>query len=294
MLGLLLALVGAYGVFLVYTAVAFRWPGLGLGPRAVDTRRRNVARTKDWLAQAGLEDVRPAEFGTVMGVLFVVGAGLAFALFGGILPAVLSGGFAATFPVASYRSRREKRRRDAREAWPRMIEEIRLLTGSLGRSIPQALLEVGRRGPAELRPAFAAAEREWLISTDFARTTAVLKARLVDPTADAACETLLVAHEVGGSDVDRRLGALVEDRIQDLQGRKDAQAKQAGVRFARRFVLIVPLGMALAGLSIGTGREAYQTALGQTLVAAGLGVVVACWLWAGRLMKLPEEERVFS
>jgi tight adherence protein B len=175
-----------------------------------------------------------------------------------------------------------------------MIEEIRLLTGSLGRSIPQALLEVGRRGPVELRPAFAAAEREWLISTDFSRTTAVLKARLADPTADAACETLLVAHAVGGSDVDRRLAALVEDRIQDLQGRKDAQAKQAGVRFARRFVLIVPLGMALAGLSIGTGREAYQTALGQALVAAGLLVVVACWLWAGRLMRLPEEERVFS
>ena len=40
-----------------------------------------------------------------------------------------------------------------------------------------------------------------------------------------------------------------------------SQAKQAGVRFARRFVLIVPVGMAVAGLSIGTGREAYRTAL---------------------------------
>jgi tight adherence protein B len=292
--GLLVALVGAYGVFLIYSALVFRWPGLGFGPRAVQSRRRRSARTREWMVQAGLDEVRPAELGTVMAVLFVVGAGLAFVLFGGVVPALLAGAFAATFPVASYKARRDKRRREAREAWPRMIEEIRLLTGSLGRSIPQALLEVGRRGPAELRPAFAAAEREWLISTDFGRTTAVLKARLADPTADAACETLLVAHAVGGSDVDRRLAALVEDRIQDLQGRKDAQAKQAGVRFARRFVLIVPLGMALAGLSIGTGREAYQTALGQALVAAGLGVVVACWLWAGRLLRLPEEERVFS
>jgi tight adherence protein B len=292
--GLLLALVGAYGVFLLYTAVAFRWPGLGFGPAAVESRRARTARTRQWMVQAGLDEVRPAEFGTVMAALFVVGAALAFVLFGGVIPAFLAGAFAASFPVASYKSRRDKRRSEAREAWPRMIEEIRLLTGSLGRSVPQALLEVGRRGPAELRPAFAAAEREWLISTDFARTTEVLKARLADPTADAACETLLVAHEVGGSDVDRRLAALVEDRIQDLQGRKDAQAKQAGVRFARRFVLIVPLGMALAGLSIGTGRSAYQTALGQLLVALGLLVVVGCWLWAGRLMKLPEEERVFS
>lgn len=296
MLGLVLALLGAYGVFLVYTAIAFRWPGLGFGPSAVVKRPSSATtgRLREWMVQAGLDEVRPAEFATVMGVLFLIGSGLAFVLFGGVLPAFVTGLFAASFPLASYRTRRTRRRNDAREAWPRMIEEIRLLTGSLGRSIPQALLEVGRRGPVELRPAFAAAEREWLISTDFARTTAVLKARLADPTADAACETLLVAHEVGGSDVDRRLGALVEDRIQDLQGRKDAQAKQAGVRFARRFVLIVPLGMALAGLSIGTGREAYQTALGQVLVALGLFVVVGCWLWAGRLMQLPEEERVFS
>ena len=295
MVGLLLAVVGAYGVFLADTAVAFGWRGLGFGPARVATRRTSARRQlRDWMVQAGLDEVKPSEFVTVMALLFLVGAGAAFVLFGGVVPALLAGGFAATFPVASYRSRRERRRADAREAWPRMIEEIRLLTGSLGRSIPQALLEVGRRAPAELRPAFAAAEREWLISTDFTRTTDVLKARLADPTADAACETLLVAHEVGGSDVDRRLAALVEDRVQDLQGRKDAQSKQAGVRFARRFVLVVPVGMALAGLSIGTGRAAYQTALGQALVALGVAVVVACWLWAGRLLRLPEEERVFS
>ena len=101
-----------------------------------------------------------------------------------------------------------------------------------GRSIPQALLDVGRRGPEELRPAFDAARREWLISTDFERTVNVIKARLADPTADAACETLLIAHELGGSDLDKRLEALIEDRILDTQGRKDARAKQAGVRFA--------------------------------------------------------------
>ena len=293
MTGLLLAVVGAYGVFLVFTAVAFRWTGVGIGPKVV-RRMGSRIRWREWMVQAGLEDVRPVEFVTVMALLFLLGAIAAFVLFAGVVPAILAGAFAATAPVASYRQRRTRRIAEAREAWPRMIEEIRLLTGSLGRSVPQALLDVGRRGPAELRPAFAAAEREWLLSTDFARTTAVLKARLADPTADAACETLLVAHEVGGSDVDRRLAALVEDRIQDLQGRKDAQAKQAGVRFARRFVLLVPLGMALAGLSIGTGRAAYQTPLGQVLVAVGLAVVVGCWLWAGRLLRLPEEERVFS
>ena len=291
-MALLLALAGAYGVFLVYTAAAFGWAGLGVGP-AGDGRRPARQRAAEWLAQAGLEGVEPQEFGGVVMVLFVVGAALAYTLFGGVLPALLAGLFGATFPVASYRARRDRRRDEAREAWPRMIEELRLQTGSLGRSVPQGLFEVGRRAPAELRPAFAAAEREWLLSTDFPRTVSVLKDRLADGTADTTLETLLVAHEIGGSDLDRRLAALVEDRIQDLQGRKDAEAKQAGVRFARRFVLVVPLGMTLAGLSIGTGREAYRTLGGQLAVAAGLVVVAACWLWAGRLMRLPDEERVF-
>ena len=102
-----------------------------------------------------------------------------------------------------------------------------------------------------------------------------------------------MAHTVGGSDLDRRLEALVEDRIQDTQGRKDARAKQAGARFARRFVLFVPFGMALAGMSVGNGREAFRTASGQALTSVAVLFVVACWAWAGRILRLPEEERVF-
>ena len=292
MTGLALALAGAYGVFLLYTALVLGWGGLGVGPArsAILTPGRGDLRR--WAGRAGLDEVQAKELLAVMAILFVVGMAVAYALFAGPLPALVAGSFAATVPLASHRARRETRRWESREAWPRMIEEIRLHTGSLGRSIPQALFEVGRRAPDELKPAFAAAEREWLISTDFERTVGVLKQRLADATADAALETLLVAPEVGGSDLDRRLAALVEDRVQDLQGRKDARAKQAGVRFARRFVLIVPFGMTLAGLSIGTGRDAYRTLGGQLAVALGLVCVAACWFWAGRLLRLPEEERV--
>jgi tight adherence protein B len=290
--GLVIALAGAYGVYLLYTAWAFGWSGLAPRPGRSRARARRQ-RAREWLVQAGLEDVRLVEFAAVMGLLFAVGAVLSFALFGRPVPAVVVGAFAASYPLASYRNRRRTARRRAAEAWPRMIEELALLTGSLGRSVPQALFEVGRSSPAEMRPAFAAAHREWLISTDFGRTVSVLKARLADATADAACETLLVAHEVGGADLERRLAALVEDRMSHLQGRKDAEAKQAGVRFARQFVLFVPFGMALAGLSIGDGRAAYESSGGQVGVVLALAMVLGCWLWSGRIMRLPEEERVF-
>jgi len=291
MIGAALSMLAALGVYLIYTALAFGWRDLRLGPAPPEPRRWTLPA---WMIALGPGQTPAMEFWGVLAGVFVVGTAAAFVLFGGLVPALVAGIFAASWPAGAQRARRARRRQRAREAWPRMIEEVRLLTSALGRSVPQALLEVGRRGPEEMREAFAAAEREWSISTDFARTAATLKAGLADASADAACETLLVAHEVGGSDLDRRLTALAEDRIQDLEGRKDAEAKQSGVRFARRFVLVVPIGMALAGLSIGTGRDAYRTPLGQLLVVIGILVVIGCWLWAGHLMKLPEEERVFS
>jgi tight adherence protein B len=168
-----------------------------------------------------------------------------------------------------------------------------VLVGPVGRPIPQAFLEVGLRGPDELRPAFRSAQREWALTTDFERTVTVLKERLADPTADATCETLLVAHEVGG-DIDARLEALAEDRRRDLRDRKEADAKQAGARLARWFVVLVPAGMALAGLNVGDGSAAFRTTGGQVLVMMGIGLVVVCWWWAGRIMQVPEDERVFD
>lgn len=288
-----LASLAGTGVFLLYTAVVLGWRAVGPVSRFQRPTRRARRRFREWLTQVGLGDVRVSEFVAVVGALAVLGALLGYVVFAGPLAALAVGAFAGSFPVAAYRRRRQARRGLAMDAWPRMIEEIRVLVGSSGRSIPQALFEVGRRAPAELTPAFEAAHREWLITTDFARTLGVLKAQLADPTADATCETLLIAHEVGGADLDQRLEALAEDRRQDVQGRKDARARQAGVRFARRFVLVVPLGMAVAGMSVGTGRAAYQTPVGQLLVVIGLALVVVCWIWAGQLMRLPEQERVF-
>jgi tight adherence protein B len=291
-IALSLAICAAAGTYLLYTSIAFGHRDLRIGTRLTGPATR--ARRRDWLVQAGLADVRGRDVAGVVAALALCGGLGAFAVFGGLLPAIVTGLFAGSFPLVSYRARRLARRAAAMDAWPRLLEELRILTSSLGRSIPQSLFEAGRRAPAELRPAFQAAEREWLLSTDFERTIRVLKAALADPTADAACETLLVAHEVGGTDLDRRLEALIDDRIQDTQGRKDARAKQAGARFARRFVLIVPAGMALAGMSVGTGRSAYQSPMGQALVVVAIGLVILCWVWAGRIMVVPEEQRVFD
>ena len=285
------AILAVIGGYLIYSATG----GASDDESSAGRPRRSAGdRFRNWAQQSGLGAVRPVELVSAMIGLFVVGGAAAYAMFDGVLPAVGVGTAVSTSPLASYRARRRSRLARAAEAWPRVLEELRLQIGSLGRSVPQGLFEAGGRVPEEWRSAFDAAEREWMLTTDFPRTVAILKDRLADPTADAVCETLLVAHEVGGSDVDGRLADLIEDRILDLQGRKDAVSRQAGLRFARRFVLIVPVGMALAGLAIGTGRSAYESPGGQIAVVAAVVAVAACWLWSARLMRLPEEPRVFQ
>jgi tight adherence protein B len=290
---LLVALSAGPGVYLLYTRYTSGTRTILAAPLSalVPSGR---ARLDRWLTQAGLDHVRGSEFVVAVGFLFALGAIGGQVVFGGAIPALAVALLVGGLPVASFRRRRRTRIAVAQDAWPRMIDEIRILTTSSGRSIPQALFDVGNRAPDEIRPAFRAAQREWMLSTDFGRTLSLLKSRLVDPAADATCETLLIAYELGGADLDRRLEALADDRRQDIQGRKDARAKQAGARFARRFVLIVPLGMALAGMSVGNGRAAYQTVHGQVLVIVALALVAVCWVWAGLVMRLPQHERVFT
>lgn len=294
MITILVAVGAAYGTHLLYTSLTLGWKGTRPGPHRLVQVRSARHGFADYLAQSGLGATRPVEILAALVIAWLVGASTCFALFGTALAAVVGGTMAATTPIAAIRQRRQKRLAIARESWPRMIEELRLLTASAGRSLPQALLEVGLGGPPEFREAFASAQREWTLTTDFPRTLLVLRDSLADPTCDVICETLLIAHEVGGSGIEHRLAELAMDRREDAKYRNDVNARQAGVRFARRFVLLVPLGMAAAGLSVGTGRSAYQSTLGQAAVLAALAMIAVCWIWAGRMLQLPGEERVFA
>ncbi len=221
--------------------------------------------------------------GTVLGVVAVGGPA-----------ALVVGALAAVCSVLGRRSIDTARREQARRLWPALLEEVRVLTVSGGRSIPRALLEAGARAPAPTADAFVAARQAWRVSADVERTLSTLKEQLAEASTDLVVETLLVAHEVGGADVGRRLARLAEDRRRDLAARDLAVAKLAGARFARWFVVIVPLGMAVAGQAVGTGRAAFASSGGQVVALLAAALVAACWLWAGTLLRLPEEPRVFA
>ena len=214
-------------------------------------------------------------------------------LFGGVAAPTVVALLSAAIPPCAATQRSRRRAAGSWQAWPRMLAEIRVLVAHRGQSIPAALFAAGMHAPPGMRPAFSEAARTWSLSTDFEVSLRVLKTSLADPTADAICETLLAAHQIGGVRIDARLRALAEAAQAEAAARSDARAKQAGARFARSFVASVPAFMALIGLSIGRGRQAYESGNGQLLVAFSVLVVAGCWLWAGRIMAIPVRKRVF-
>lgn len=293
MTGLLIAAVGGYGVLLLVTAMA-GWRGVGPGRGADGADQRAVSAPR--LARAAaLTGVTGRDLALFTALAACVGGLLGLAVFGSPAAGLATGLAASSAPVSALRARRRAHLERAAQAWPSMLEEIRMQTGSLGRSIPVALLDVGLRAPtAPMRDAFAAAARNWQLSNDFASTASALKTGLDSATADAVLETLLVAYEVGGNDLDRRLVSLIDDRTADLASRHDARSRQAGVRFARWFTIAVPVGMALVGVSIGDGRAAYATSGGQLGIVAAVATTALCWWWASAAMRLPDDERVFQ
>ena len=263
--------------------------------RGRELRRRPQDRANDWIRQAGVEGVRMVEFAAVEISVFIIVTAIFWALFGSWLPAVLTGFGAMAAPLATYRKRRASLIEDARDGWPAMLEELRLQVGALGRSVPAALLDVGLRSTNEpMRSAFVTANREWLLSTDFPRVIRLLEDRLASSTADTVLETLLVANEIGGTDIDRRLARLAADRQVDLRHRHEALSRQSGVRFARWFVLIVPFAMALIGLGIGDGRAAYASTSGQIVGGVAVALVGGCWWWSGAILRLPADRRIIT
>jgi tight adherence protein B len=277
----LFACLAGYGSHLVYTSFALRWTGIGPGPESNPTSLRRLVVRARGLSVRSL-------------VVGLAGVATGFVLFGALVPALVGGALASVITAISARAEEGRRQERVADAWPSVLEEMRVLAGASGRPLPQALFLAGRRTPVGIRDGFAAAERGWQATTDFERALSVLKNELAEATSDVICETLLVAHQVGGSGVDRRLEALIEDRVRDLDLRRDARSRQAGARFARRFVLVVPVGMAFVGLSLGTGREAYQGRGAQVTVAIALALIAVCWAWAGRILRLPRPERMFT
>jgi tight adherence protein B len=159
-------------------------------------------------------------------------------------------------------------------------------------SLPDAIAQLALRGPAPLRPAFAAFAADHRATGRFGDCLDRLKNTLADPVADRVIEALRIAREVGGSDLGRLLRTLSQFLREQARTRAELETRQGWTVGAARLALAAPwlvLGMlALRPATV----AAYDSAGGLAVLVVGGAVSVAAYRVMLRIARLPDEPRV--
>ena len=158
-------------------------------------------------------------------------------------------------------------------------------------SLPEALTNLGERGPEAVRPQFRAFAADYAASARFDGSLDRLKARFADPVADRIVEALRLAHEVGGTDLGTLLRSLSQMLREDMRTRGELEARQSWTVNGAKVAVAAPW-LVLALLSTRPqAAAAYATTAGAVVLLVGAVVSVIAYRLMLRLGRLPEEER---
>ncbi|TAM81166.1 MAG: type II secretion system protein F [Jatrophihabitans sp.] len=275
--------------------------GLGLlliwrsGPRA-PRRRATGPRTPgraELLRQAGLPGVGPAQLYLAQLAGALCGSAAVLVLTGSLAVAACFAGFGAALPVVLVRRLRRRRVDALRQVWPEAIDHLASAVRA-GMALPEGLSALAVRGPVELRPAFASFGAAYRASGRFGECLDLLEDDLADPVGDRVCETLRVAHEVGGSDVASVLRALSELLRSDARTRAELETRQAWVVTAARLAVAAPWAVLVLLGTRSSSLHAYDSPTGSVLLAVGAAVCVLAYRVMLRIGRLPEDRRVLQ
>jgi tight adherence protein B len=158
--------------------------------------------------------------------------------------------------------------------------------------LPEALTQIGVRGPEALRRPFQRFGEDYRATGRFAECLDRLKERLADPVGDRIVESLRMAREVGGTDLGRLLRTLSTFLREDARTRAELETRQGWSVNAARLALAAPWAL-LGLLSLRPEAvEAYNSATGALVLAFGGGISLVAYRLMIRIGRLPEEQRV--
>lgn len=282
-MGALIGLVVGIGLVLVLWALA------DPAPRRPTSRRP----VRDLLDRAGLAEVTPgALLGLCVGsfvLAFLVMTVLSRVLVVGLVFGLL----AALLPVATLRGRARRRARQLADLWPDAVDNLASAVRA-GLSLPEAVVQLGERGPEGLREPFVRFGRDYQSTGRFDAALDRLKMRLADPTGDRVVEALRLARDVGGGDLGRMLRALSGFLREEARTRGELEARQSWTVNAARLAVAAPW-VVLAAMSLQPdviGR--YATPTGAAILVVGAVVCVVAFRLMLRLGRLPQERRVLA
>ncbi|QKE85462.1 type II secretion system F family protein [Arthrobacter sp. NEB 688] len=287
MTGLLPGLAFGVGVFLVWWSC---WvPEPGERRRASTVGPLEVLR--DEVVQAGFRGLRVGTLLAACGVAFVLVLALGWFVVGVLPIAVCFAAMAGALPLLLVRRRARRRRAVLRDLWPEAVDNI-VSAVRAGMALPEALAQLGDRGPEELREPFRRFAEDYRLTGRFSDCLDRLRERLSDPVGDRLIESLRIAREVGGSDLGRLLRTLSGFLREDARTRAELETRQSWTVNAARLAVAAPWAVLAMMSTRPESVQAYATSLGAAVLAVGAAVTALAYWVMMRIGRLPEDQRV--
>lgn len=283
MTGALLGLGVGLGALLVVLGI--------IAPRG--DREAKPSRLRRLIDRAGLERVGPSGVVGACAALALVAGLLVLALSGVAVVGALAAIVAGYLPLAVLRRRARSRSVALRSAWPDAVDMLASAVRA-GMSLPEAVIDMGDRGPEALRPAFMAFAADYRASGSFALALEELKDSLRDPVADRVIVSLGIAREVGGSDLGRVLATLSDFLRQDARARGEIEARQSWTVNAARVAVAAPWITLLLLCTRPETVAAYSTATGAIILLGSAVLSVVAYRVMTAIGRLPDEPRVLA
>ena len=255
--------------------------------------RGKRGRVADLLARAGVQGIVPGQLVGMCAVAFVLTAVVMTGVSGVPAIGLVFGLMAAGAPIALLRGRASRRLRDHAAVWPDAVDNLTSAVRA-GLSLPEALIQLGERGPEGLRDAFVQFGRDYQATGRFNESLDLLKDRLSDPVGDRVVEALRIAREVGGGDLGRMLRSLSGFLREDLRTRGELESRQSWTVNGARLAVAAPWLVLLLMCLQGDVVQRFASGAGLFVLLSGAALCAVAYrtmMWIGRL---PAERRILA
>jgi tight adherence protein B len=243
------------------------------------------------LAEAGWQRISVSLFVSASILVGFCGLALCAAFFGRFGLVYPLGALAGLLPAGIAKNRRQIRRRTFRAEWPDAIASL-VSAIRAGMSLPEACTSLASRGPLHLRDGFSSFASSYRATGSLETGLARLREDLADPVADRVVVALLLAHEVGGTDLIRILKAIGNFVRDDLRTRKEIEARWSWTVTAARVAAAAPWVILALMATRPEAANAYNTTTGMIVLGVGALATVLGYRLMLRAGRLPDEPRL--
>lgn len=181
----------------------------------------------------------------------------------------------------------KNRNADLNEFWPNYLDQTRSKMRSSSRALPYVLFDESLIGTTFQMELLQAGRREFENSGDLRKALHRIWESADHNMTSFVCSALCDLLGSTSHQIEEQMKVIVATLRSHNALEREAKSKLAGVRAARAFIVIIPTGMALAGLSFAGSVAPFTTATSLAEMAAALAILAGCWYWSSRLMIFP-------